>query len=488
MPEKWKPHIGQRRGVKHLLEQAVAALFADPGVGKTSIVYAAFLFLQKRGLAKRMLVVAPLRPAQLVWPAEQHKWSDFAGLKVAVLHGKRKNEALYSDADVCVINPEGLDWLLDAKQVTGRSGRKQVVVDVQAFKKLGFDVLAIDELTMAKSTNSGRHKALKAIRDSFSRIWGLTGTPAPNGLIDLFGQLLVLDGGRSFGPWVTHFRREYFLPSYDGTSYILKKDAEKAIYKRLRPVVLRLAASDYIDMPGLVENKIEFDMPPAAMKFYNKLEDQLIAEFGNHVITAPNAAAAGIKLQQVASGGVYLNDVPDTGNAKTVRTHGRPWALLHNEKTDLLVDLVSELQGTPLLVAYNFHHDLERIQGTFGKNVPNIGSGTSERRAREIERAWNLGDIPVMCGHPQSIGHGLNLQFSGNHVCWYTMPWAYDLYEQLNGRIRRQGSRHNTVFVHHLIGRGTIDETIFYALKNKARVQDALLLALREKVRARSRK
>ena len=471
MSEPWRPHKGQKKAVKFLLEHAVAALLlADPGVGKTSCVYAAFRYLKRRGMAERMLVVAPLRPAQLVWPAEQQKWNDFADLRVAVLHGKGKDALLYSDADVCVINPDGLDWLLDTTKSTGLSGKVKVTCDVKKFRELGFDTLCLDELTLWKHTGSARWKSLNAVRGTFARLWGLTGTPAPNGLIDLFGQALILDGGAAFGPYVTHFRRNYFLPGYDGFSWVLQKGAEARIYERVRPLALRLAAEDYVDMPDLVENVVRFDLPAAAQKTYDALEDEFIAQVEEHTIVASNAAAASTKLRQVVNGGVYTDG------------HGA-WTLLHDAKTDLLAELVEELQGTPLLCFFEFHHDAARIKKRFPGAVD--FTGVTGKRATEIEAAWNAGDVPLLIGHPASIGHGLNLQGAGNHVAWYSQPWARDLLDQGNGRVRRQGSRHQTVFAHYLVARGTIDEVVYWALRGKARVQDALLEALREKRRKR---
>ena len=477
MAEPWKPHAGQRKAVRYLVEHAAAGLFADPGVGKTSTVYAAFEYLRRRGLARRMLVIAPLRPAQLVWPAEREKWKDFQHLRVEVLHGPKKDAALARESDVCVINPEGLDWLIGAVKTKTRTGKVAVSADLRAFKALGFDTLVVDELTNFKHTNSVRFKTLKAVLDTFGRRWGLTGTPAPNGLIDLFGQCFVLDQGRSLGPYVTHYRSKYFLPGYDGFSWVLRKGAEEEIYERLKPLVLRLRAEDYVDMPDLVENTISFELPPEARKVYDHLEEELIVQLGEDVVTAANAAAATTKLRQVASGGLYL-EADTVALFKPAQRKGREWAMIHDEKTELLAELVDELQGTPLLVAYDFKHDLERIQRRW-PDVPYLGGGVTERRARELEAAWNAGELPLLLGHPSSIGHGLNLQAAGNHVCWYSLTYDREKYDQLNARVRRQGSRHARVFVHHLVAKGTVDEVIGYALRRKAKVQTALLEALR---------
>lgn len=480
MSQPWRPHLGQKKLVKFFLEHAAAAAFADPGVGKTSAVYAAFKILRKRKLAHKMLVIAPLKPCWLVWPAEQEKWTDFADLRVVVLHGPDKAEALAQDADVYVINPDGLDWLLGAIRSKTPSGKLQVTCDIRAFRKLGFDILVVDELTQFKHQSSGRFKALKQVVDTFGRRWGLTGTPVPNGLIDLFGQCYTLDQGRTFGQFVTHFRQKYFLPSYDGIGWVLRRGAEKEIYERLKPLAIRLDAKDYIDMPQLVENSLRFDLPPVAKKLYDQLEEDMFAELDGTIITAASAATASMKLRQLVNGGIYIDEDAKHPKKKVLRANGRPWSLVHNEKTDMLEDLINELQGSPLLVAYDFHHDLERLKTRFGKDIPNIGSGTSTKEALRLEAAWNRGELPYLFGHPQSMGHGLNLQRSSNHVAWYALTWNREYYDQLNGRVQRQGNSAPRVFVHHFIARGTIDDTIFYALRGKARVQNALLLALKE--------
>jgi SNF2 family DNA or RNA helicase len=483
----WLPHEGQMKALKFLIEHAAAGLFASPGTGKTSVAYAAFEFLRRKGIASKMLVIAPLRPAHLVWPAEKDKWIDFNHLRVEILHGPKKDEALARDADVYVINPDGLDWLLGAQKKITTTGRVAVYADMARFRKFGFDTLVIDELTMFKDTRSQRHKALRNVLDTFARRWGLTGSPAPNGLLDLFGQVFCLDRGRAFGPYVTHYRQKYFIPSFSGFGWTIRRGAEEEIYEKLRPLVLRLEAADYVDMPDLIENVIKFDLPPAARKIYDALEDNFIARIGDEVITVANSAVVTTKLRQIASGGIYLDPEVTTlfrnkstygGTFKTIRD----WAWVHDEKTEMLADIVNELQGQPVLVAYDFQHDLERIQRKFGMDIPVIGGGTSSKRAAELERAWNAGELPILCGHPQSIGHGLNLQGAGNQIVWYTNTFNLELHQQFINRVQRQGSAHKTVFVHYLVARDTIDESILVALRNKTRVQDALLDALKDKL------
>ena len=478
--QPWKPHAGQRKGIKFLLEHACAGLFADPGVGKTSIVYGALKILKKKGLVKKVLVVAPLRPCYLVWPKEQIKWTDFKDFKVEILHGPKKQEALDRDADIYVINPEGLDWLLGAERTKSKTGKISVQVDLRQFKELGFDTLVVDELSKFKHPSSGRHKALKAVLGTFARRWGLTGSPAPNGLEDLFGQCYILDQGRTFGQYITHFRSNYFVPAFSGFGWTVRRNAEKEIYDRLAPLVLRLDANDYIDMPELVINKIEFELPTEVRKIYDALENDMLAKFDENIVTAVHAGAASVKCRQVANGGLYLEpDLEKILTGTAVFSKRRDWANLHEIKVDLVEDLANELQGSPLLVAYDFQHDLDRLLKRFGKNTPYIGGGVSAARALELEKEWNRGNLPILLGHPMSIGHGLNLQEAGNHVCWHSMTYDFELYDQFIGRIRRQGQKNRRVFVHHILAKNTVDETIFWTLTSKNRTQRALLDALK---------
>lgn len=469
-PRKWEPHDGQKKAVRFLLEHACAALLASPGTGKTSIVYATLKILRAKGLFRRALVLAPLRPAQLVWPAERDKWQDFSGLTVAVLRGKDRDAVLRDKSvDICVTNYESLDWLVAAEKTRTPSGKLRVAANTNRFEELGFDTLIIDELSKFKATDTGRFKTLKAVHHLFARRWGLTGSPAANGLMGLFGQCLILDQGRTFGPYITHFRAKYFTPDRNGYDWHLKEGAEQEIYTAMAPLALRLDAADYVGMPEVIENVIRLDLPEAVRATYDALHDDLIARIGDKVVTAANAAAASTKCRQVASGGLYLETKPG---------EPRRWENLHTTKIDALCDLIDELQGSPLLVAYDFEHDLDRIRKRLGKDVPYIGGGVSDKRAQELEKAWNAGKLPVLFGHPQSIGHGLNLQEVGNHVCWHTLTWDYELYDQFIRRVLRQGNKNAHVFVHHFVMRKTVDEAVLAALRAKARGQRALFDAL----------
>lgn len=487
-PEPWQPHAYQKKAVKFLLEHACAALFLDPGLGKTSITLAALKLLIKKGaVGGKVLIIAPLRVCQSVWPKEAEKWSDFKDLRIEVLHGLQKDEALAREADIYVINPEGIDWLLKTKKTktTTRTGRivNKIEVDVRTFKKHGFSVLVIDELTLFKHTGSDRFKALKEVHKTFGRRWGLTGSPAANGLMDLFGQALMLDEGRALGPFITKYRRDYFN-EVGPYVWVPKDGAPEKIYERLAPLALRMAAEDYIDMPQLIENDIRLDLPDSVREIYDRLEEDLISKIEDRVVVAANAAVASGKCRQVANGGIYLDpEVIDVG-FKIVRG-AREWVDLHEVKVDAVVDLLEELQGSPLLVVYDFGHDLARLQKRLGKDVPYIGGGVSTKRAQELEALWNRGKLPVLLGHPQSIARGLNLQQDAQHIVWHSLTWDYELYDQLIRRIRRQGNKYQHVFVHRLIMRNTVDEVIVSSLRRKDKGQQGFFKGLVELAKAR---
>lgn len=476
LSERWNPHAYQKKAIKFLLEHAAAALFLDPGLGKTSITLAAIKILKKKEVLSKVLLIAPLRVCHSVWPKEKEKWTDFHGLKVIVLHGPKKDELLEEEADIYVINPEGLEWLLQVQKTKTKSGKTKIAIDIRRWKKFGFDTLVIDELSKFKNPQTNRFKAMKLVLHTFSRSWGLTGSPASNGLMGLFGQCYMLDQGRTLGQYISHYRMTYFDQGYDGFSWTLKEGAAEKIYERLRPLALRMG-DDLLDMPKLIENNIKVKLPDDVMKVYLQLEEDLIARLAEGKVTAKTAATASMKCRQVANGGIYLDREVEA--LISLPSGKRDWVDLHEAKLDALEDLIDELQGSPLLIAYDFGHDLERLKKRFGKDIPYIGGGVSIKRSNELETKWNNGELPYLFGHPQSIGHGLNLQECGQHVCWHSMTWDYELWDQFIRRVRRQGNKSKRVFCHHLIAEGTIDEIILTALKVKKRGQNALFEGLR---------
>jgi hypothetical protein len=450
----WEPWGYQTRGVAHLMGHAAAALFLDPGLGKTAITLAAFLVLKERGHAERMLVVAPLRVCQLVWRQEGAKWSQFRELTFSLLHGPKKAERLKDDVDVHLINPEGIPWLI--QQHFGRS--------------LPWDTVTLDELTKFKNHRALRSKKLrKALRD-VQRRWGLTGSPAPNGYMDLFGQMLMLDDGAALGRFITGYRDAFFIPSFNGHTWELRRGAAERIEERIAPYVLRMAAADYLDLPPVRDNVIQVELPPDVLRQYRQMERDMVLALPEGVVTGANAGAVYSKLAQMANGAVYLSGRDDE------------FVEVHSAKLDALEELIEELSGQPLLVGYEFRHDLERIRARLGKDTPTL-SGLSEKRITEVEAAWNRNEIPVLLAHPASVAHGLNLQKgSAANVCWYSIPWDLEHYGQFLQRIWRQGTEADRITQHILQARGTIDEAKTEALADKDLTQQGLLRRLNAEV------
>lgn len=481
----WKPRLHQKHGVKFLLEHACGALFFDPGLGKTSTTLGALKMLFAAKKIKKVLLIAPLRPCYLVWPPEMEKWKDFEGMTVSILHGPKKDQALKENTQIHVINPEGLDWLLGVEKFKSeKTGKKSVKVDVKKFKQLGYDVLVIDELSKFKNTGSLRFKAIKQVLHTFGRRWGLTGTPMSNGLMDLFGQVYILDEGAAFTPFITQFRMNYFI-QVEPFTWVPIQGADKLIYQKLKPLVLRRDARECLDLPLLVDNDIYVDLPESAMKIYRELEYDLITKIAENEVTASSSAVASMKCRQVACGGLYLDAQLDDNGLK-IHKRKRDWAALHDAKIEALKDLIEELQGEPILVAYDFAHDVERLRAAFPHAT--FACDYNMKQFTEIERAWNNNEIDQLFGHPVSLGHGLNLQGgNGRHVCWHSLTWDFEIYDQFIRRIWRQGNKTDRVMVHHIIARKTLDERIIRALKRKEKGQQALFEELKDLVKSRKK-
>ena len=479
-PQPWKPEPYQLTGVKFLLEHAAAGVFLDPGLRKTSITLGAIKILKKEKLLNRVLVIAPLRVCYSVWPKEVAKWKDFAHLRVEILHGKDKEAALQRDADIYVINPEGLDWLfgITKEKLPGKK-KATIKYDLTRFKQLDADTLVIDEISKFKHASSDRFQGLKPLLAKFDRRWGLTGSPAPNGLLDLFGILYIIDLGRSLGQYITHYRAAYFMPTgYGGYNWVLQHGAEERIYERISPCVFRLADEDYLKLPQIIENIIKIELPPKVRKVYDELEEEFLTELSEGVVTAANAGAASTKLCQIANGGLFLaREVDDKGR----KVSKREWVDLHTEKIGAVADLLEELSGSPALITYDFEHDLARLLKAFGKDSAVIGGGVSAKKSDLIVGQWNRGELPYLFGHPASMAHGLNMQ-DGNaqHIIWHSLTWDYELYDQLIRRLRRSGNAAERVFVHHIVAKDTVDEAKMLAMRRKKNTQNNLLDALKE--------
>ena len=447
--QPWSPRSYQEVALRWLMEKPHSGLLLDPGLGKTSVTLAASLFLKEEGHINHTLVVAPLRVAKTVWPVEAQKWSDFNGMTVCDLTEMTPGERidlLKKRYDVYVINPESLE--------------KVLYLDPWAYVNL--DMLVIDESTKFKDSQTQRFKALKKHLHKFKRRIILTGTPAPNGLADLFGQMYVCDGGESLGRYITHFRQRYMHQSHDGFTWVMSPGSSTEIYERIQDKLLRLMAKDHLEMPELINNTINVKLNDRVYAKYKALErDFLIKVNEAQTLAVFNTAALGVKLRQVANGFIY----DEFSNAHR----------LHTQKIDALRELVEEMQGRPLLVCYEFIEDARAIQAAFPESV-NIGSS---RNPLQVVAAFNQGLIPILAGHPRSMGHGLNLQEVCKDICWFGITWDLELYQQAIARIWRQGQEAPVVSVHHIIAEGTKDEDVVKALAGKDRTQNLLNNAIK---------
>jgi SNF2 family DNA or RNA helicase len=451
---KYVPHEYQKTAIKWMAGHGSAALFQDPGMGKTSETYAAFKLLRQAGMVKRMLIIAPLRPAHSVWPAEARKWDDFKDLNVHVLHGPNKLTLLDQPHDVSVINPEGLEWLFQQMKLRG----------------WWWDMLVVDESTKFKHSNTKRFKTLKSFLPRFKRRYILTGSPAPNGLLDLFGQIYILDLGHSLGKFVTHYRTSYFdSVGFGGFTWVPRAGAAEVITEKLKPLVLRMAGSDYLKLPPLINNTVKIELPDKARKIYDQMEALLLATIEDQIITAASSGAATMKCRQIANGGIYHEGA-------------KAWEHVHNAKTEAVQDLVEELGGKPALIAYEFRHDLARLQAAF-PDAPYLGGGITTKQSSDVQAAWNAGILPVLLAQPQSVAHGLNLQGVGSAVIWHSLTWDLELYEQFVRRVWRQGQR-DRIVCHHIVATNTVDEVIMAGVGAKDRTQQALLNALKAYLKA----
>lgn len=451
---EFKPHQYQIDGINWMLSNPRSGLFLPPGLGKTSTVLMAFSILKYHGAIDKMLVIAPLRVCYTVWPNEIKKWSNFNHLSIGILHGTKKLNVLKTDHDIYVINPAGLRWL-----------HSQIKQNSTLFTKNKWQ-LVVDEASAFKNSRSQRFKLLKNMSVIFDRRTLLTGTPAPNGLINIWSQIYLLDNGQRLGKYMASFLNKYFYPSgYMGYEHQLKQGAETEIYDAINDIVIH-KSSDELDLPERIYNYIEVELADSVKQVYSAMKKELVADLGDSLAIAVNAAVAAGKLKQIANGGLYENDTGKICN-------------LHDQKTDVVRDLFDELCGRPLLVIYEYNHDLDRLHAAF-PSAPVINGGVVGDRLESIVSKWNNGVLPILFLHPQAGGHGLNLQSGGCHdVVWYSMPFDLELYEQANARVHRQGVK-NAVTIHHIVAKGTIDEHVLTVLNQKGSTQQALLDYLRK--------
>lgn len=462
---KWEPHKYQKKASKFLIDNKEAALFLDPGLGKTAITLNAIVKLKSQKKINRALIVAPLLVCYSVWPNEIKKWSQFNKLSVEVCHNKNKQKALKSNCDIMLINYEMISWLFSLKGGGLNS--------VNKIKKAGFDVLVFDELSKMKNSSSNRFKAIKNLLNAFKYRWGLTGSPAANGLMDLFGECFMLDMGKALGRYITHFRNTYFI-SVDPKGVIWKPlsgSAEK-IFDKIKHLALRMKAEDYLDMPDIIYNNIYVELDKKSREIYDEMEKEFIIAINDKIVTAANAAVVGGKCRQICSGAIYTYDKFEEFDKDT-------FEVIHDLKIDALLNLIEELQGKQILVGYEFSHEKERLRKVLSKGYKAEFLKSRSASSNDTVDAWNKGQINILIGQPQSMGHGLNLQGSNcAHICWFTPTWNFELYDQFNRRIYRQGNKTDKIIVHTIIVKDTIDEVVQWALKAKNNQQNNLFNAL----------
>lgn len=445
---RYVAHNYQNYAQDFILAHKVSALFLDCGLGKTITTLTAINELMYDSFEiSKVLIIAPLRVAQSTWKEEIEKWDHLNLLRYSIAVGDEKErlKALKQKSDIYIINRENVDWLVT------KSG-----IDIN------FDMLIIDELSSFKSHTSKRFKSLLKIRPYFERVVGLTGTPSSNGLMDLWAEFRVLDLGERLGRYITHYRNEYFLPDKrNGAvifSYKPQPNAEERIYRRLADMTISIKSTEYLKMPELILNELEINLDEEDQMKYKKFKKEMVMTIQEKEIDAINAASLSNKLIQLANGSIYDED--------------KKFYEVHNKKLDKLEEIIESANGKPVLVAYWFKADKERIEKRF--------------KVREIKTAddikqWNKGMIDLALIHPASAGHGLNLQSGGSTLVWFSLTWSLELYQQTNARLYRQGQK-DTVVIHHLIIKNTIDEDIMKSLKRKDKTQESLMKAVKARI------
>ena len=445
---RYVAHNYQNYAKNFILAHKVSALFLDCGLGKTITTLTAINELMYDSFEiSKVLIIAPLRVAQSTWKEEIEKWDHLNLLRYSIAVGDEKErlKALKQNSDIYIINRENVDWLVT------KSG-----IDIN------FNMLIIDELSSFKSHTSKRFKSLLKIRPYFERVVGLAGTPSSNGLMDLWAEFRVLDLGERLGRYITHYRNEYFLPDKrNGAvifSYKPQPNAEERIYRRLADITISMKSTEYLKMPELILNELEINLGEEDQIKYKKFKKEMVMTIQEKEIDAINAASLSNKLIQLANGSIYDED--------------KKFYEVHNKKLDKLEEIIESANGKPVLVAYWFKADKERIEKRF--------------KVREIKTAddikqWNKGMIDLALIHPASVGHGLNLQSGGSTLVWFSLTWSLELYQQTNARLYRQGQK-DTVVIHHLITKNTIDQDIMKSLKRKDKTQEALMRAVKARI------
>nr|WP_315168696.1 DEAD/DEAH box helicase [Clostridioides mangenotii] len=458
--QEFIPHPYQEYAINRTIDTNKIGLFLDMGLGKTACTLTAIQELKFDYLdVNKVLVIAPLKVAESTWSTEVEKWepifsTDFYKLKISKVLGTKpqREKALKENADIYVTNRENTKWIVDHFK-----------------KEWPFDMIVIDELSSFKDNKTQRFKSLKKILPYANRIVGLTGTPAPNSLMDLWPQIYILDRGERLGETISGYRDRYFNPGdknyQTGAIYNweLKDKAEEAIHKQIDDICVSMKKEDYLKMPERINNNVLIELDSKSYKKYKELEKEKVLEFNeDEVVSAKSAAVVSNKLLQLANGAIYDDD-------KKVQE-------IHNAKLEALAEIIDTANEKPVLVFYSYKHDLDRIKEKFKKLNPR------EIKSDKDIKDWNAGKIKLLLCHPASTGHGLNLQAGGNIVVWFGLTWSLEYYQQANARLHRQGQKEN-VIVNHLICKGTIDEQVIEALESKDQTQSKLLEAVKAKLK-----
>ena len=447
---KYRPYPYQEAAEKWILEHKKCGLFLEMGLGKTVVTLTAIKRLIEDFAVSRVLVIAPLRVAATVWAEEARKWDHLNDLRFSKILGSRteREAALRQDAEIYVINRENVQWLGEHQAQT---------------KKWPFDMIVLDELSSFKNPKAERFKALRRTLPAVRRVVGLTGTPAPNGLIDLWSQIYLLDKGERLGRFIGAYRQRYFIPGHTNGmvvyNWVPVQGAPAEIYGKIGDICMSMKAEDYLQMPDRIDITVPVVLPDSARTAYETMERDLVLPLRDEAITAQNAAVLAGKLLQLSNGAIYTED--------------REYIEVHSAKLDALEDLIEAANGEPVLVYYGFQHDKERILQRFPRAKVLYSS-------RDVD-AWNRGEIEILLAHPSSAGHGLNLQQGGHIMVWYGLTWSLEQYQQANARLYRQGQE-QPVKIYHLVTQGTVDEDVLKVLTGKAARQDALIDAIRGRI------
>lgn len=459
----FSPHPYQAYCMEQLKQKPALGLFLDMGLGKTIITLSAIAQL-KYGMfcVNKVLVIAPKKVAEATWQREAAKWDNVRFLRISTVLGSatKRVKALNTPADIYIINRENVTWLVDYYK-----------------NAWPFDMVVVDEFSSFKNHSAKRFKSLAAIRPHIRRIVGLTGTPSPNGLEDLWAQVYLLDAGARLGKYFTHFRSRYFDPGRRSRdviySYDAKDGAGEAIMAKISDICISMKSDDYLQLPDITYDDVPVILDARAQKAYTELEREMVLQLDQEkVIDVTTAAGLSNKLQQLANGAIYDED--------------RSWVPVHDCKIEAFMELIEQLNGRSALVFYNFRHDLERLEAALAKTKLRV----HRLAGPEDEKDWNAGKIDILLAHPASAAYGLNLQEGGNHVVWFGLNWSLELYQQANKRLHRQGQKEK-VIIHHLICEGTRDADLLEALKQKDKAQEYVLASLKariERVRLEARK